>query len=204
MLIPLRPIINKYKLDIKGVIHIGAHWGQEHQDYLDCGINKMIYIEPCLPAFNILQKKFNNNINVKLINCACGDQTGTQIMYTETSNAGQSNSLLKPKFHLDKYPHIQFNGEQVMSVYRLDDLEFIRDEYDILLMDCQGYEGYVLRGGFETLKNIKVVYTEVNNNLLYEDCTLLNELDEILFEFDRVETIWVDGKDWGDAIYIRK
>lgn len=204
MLIPLSDVVKKYNLHLKGVVHVGAHWAQEHDAYLACGIKKMVYIEPTAKAFQLLQNKFANNPDVLLINCACGDTTGQQKMYTESSNQGQSNSFLKPKLHLRQHPEVVFNGEQVMEMRRLDDLHFNREDYDMLMMDCQGYEGFVLKGGLDTLKNFSVVYTEINKDYLYEGCTLIGELDTLLSDFNRVETNWCGRTDWGDAVYIRK
>jgi hypothetical protein len=71
-------------------------------------------------------------------------------------------------------------------------------------MDAQGYEGYVLRGGKKTLKQINWVYTEANQLETYEKNTMIGELDNLLHEFKRVETgQWVGGA-WTDCFYIRK
>jgi len=48
------------------------------------------------------------------------------------------------------------------------------------------------------------VYTELNKDYVYEGCTLVDEMDELLNEFERVETgDWVGGC-WTDGLYIRK
>jgi hypothetical protein len=48
------------------------------------------------------------------------------------------------------------------------------------------------------------VYTEVNKDEVYQGCTLVDELDKLLHEFNRLETgQWVGGM-WSDALYIRR
>ena len=40
MLITLIDLISKYNLTIKGIIHIGAHYGQEYSSYVENNIKK--------------------------------------------------------------------------------------------------------------------------------------------------------------------
>jgi hypothetical protein len=89
-------------------------------------------------------------------------------------------------------------------VKRLDSLGLAHKGYQLLVMDVQGFEGRVLKGATETLKQMNFVYTEVNRDEVYQGCTLVDELDELLSEFERVETgAWVGGM-WSDAFYIRR
>lgn len=206
MLLNFQELINKYKVQSKGVIQVGAHHGQEYKDYLQTGIQNVVFIEPCAKAFAELLRQFQYAPNVRLFNLACGDQMGTAKMYTgdNTINKGQSNSLLKPLKHFDIHPGVEFPDEEEVDVDTLDHLALIGGPYDMLVMDCQGYEGYVLRGGKETLKQINYVYSEVNKDEVYEGCTRVEEMDALLHEFDRVETgVWVGGM-WSDAFYVRK
>ena len=46
MLISFASLKQKYDMHIKGVIHIGAHFGEEVKDYVDSGIDEMIFFEP--------------------------------------------------------------------------------------------------------------------------------------------------------------
>lgn len=43
---------------------------------------------------------------------------------------------------------------------------------------------------------------EVNKDSVYEGNMLIDDVDNLLTDFQRVETEWVG--DWGDAWYIRK
>jgi hypothetical protein len=57
------------------------------------------------------------------------------------------------------------------------------------------------------LSQIEYIYSEVNGSYVYEDCCLINELDDFLsqYGFKRVETQWCgnDSSGWGDAFYIK-
>lgn len=202
MLIDFSETIKKHELNIRGVIHVGAHYGEEHPVYQANGVSNVIYVEPCTPAFSVLKDKFYRDRSVLLFNCALGDNPGWAEMHIETRNNGQSNSLLAPKKHLAHYSDIVFEDKERVEVRTLDSLPFDRNDYNCINMDVQGFEKFVLRGGLETLKHIDVVYTEVNTDYLYEGNTLMGELDSILKDFERVETKLTTHA-WGDAVYVR-
>lgn len=208
MLLNLTDLIQKYSLKITGVIHIGAHFGEEVADYHKNGIKDIILIEPCGPAFNKLQNKFNGHHHIRLIHCACAAVDGEAQMFTETANHGQSNSLLQPMRHLQHYPDIQFKGTEQVKVMRLDSImKMIANEprFNMINMDVQGTEGSVVIGGKYTIdQHVDYIYTEVNEDSanLYKNATKISELDVLLKDFTRVETAWTE-QGWGDALYIR-
>jgi len=71
-------------------------------------------------------------------------------------------------------------------------------------IDVQGFELEVLRGAKKTLKNIKWIMTEVNRDEVYENCCMVDEIDNFLLPYGlrRVETDWA-GNTWGDALYVK-
>lgn len=207
MLLDFNSILLKYKIYPKSVISVGAHFGEEYNSYLTAGIKKIVFVEPCRMAFDELKRRFQYAPNVKLFNVALGERAEVNVkMFTSDNavNKGQSNSLLRPDKHLQIHPEISFDGSELVAMERLDDMDLPNWVFDMLVMDCQGYEGNVLRGGLRRLNNIDYVYTEVNKASVYENCTMVGEIDEILSDFQRVETgTWV-GNAWTDAFYIRK
>jgi len=205
MLIPIQQLVRRYNPQFTGVIHVGGHWLEEYQDYKSAGIERQVWIEPCMAAYMEMVKKATmlKDDNLILIRGACGEkEEHGVVMNVSPANQGQSNSILKPELHLSQHPEIQFTDTELIDVYRLDDMEIEKGKYNFLAMDCQGFEGYVLKGATETLKHIDYVYTEVNKAAVYTGNTLIEEMDELLNEFTRVETSWVGN--WGDAFYIRK
>ena len=201
MLIKLSEAIQHHNLNIKGIIHAGGHHGQEMPEYFACGIRNIVLIEPCKPAFQYLRRHFSTKAT--LFNCALGAFQGTAVMNVETANTGQSNSLLKPAKHLQQYPDIRFTQTEIVEVKTMDSLPIKRENYNMLNMDVQGYELEVLKGATATLKHIDIIYTEVNRDEVYQSCARVEQLDEFLKDFERIETDWGGGT-WGDAIYLRK
>ena len=56
--------LEKFKNEINGIIHVGAHLGQEVDEYLKFNANKIYLFEPQIEIFNNLVKKMNNYKNV--------------------------------------------------------------------------------------------------------------------------------------------
>ena len=205
MVISLDKIIKDYDLKIKGVIHIGAHWGQEYKDYVRHGITNFIFFEPAKTNFEMLKMKIPQNDNIKLFNLALGSETGIREMWTESANNGQSNSMLEPGLHLTQYPWIEFKDKEWVNMVKLDDVDFDPMSYNMINIDVQGYELEVFRGAVKTLENINIIYTEVNRDEVYKSCAKVEQLDVFLstWGFERVVTEWI-GVTWGDALYLKK
>jgi len=201
MLLDLTRMVQHLRLNIKGVIHAGAHHGQEYGDYVKNNIRNIIFIEPCKEAFDVLNGKYKGKAT--LFNCAIGSKDHYAVMNVEKANTGMSNSLLQPKKHLEQYPDIQFISKERVKVRQLDNLYFKRANYNFLMMDIQGYELEALKGAQKTLQFIDYIYTEVNNDEVYKGCARVEQLDAFLSDFERVYTDW-GGITWGDAIYIRR
>jgi len=192
-------------MNVKGVIQIGTHMGQENDLYLQHGIKKRLYIEPSKNNFSILMDKFDGDENVILANVACGDKNGKEVAYCDTTNQGMSSSLLAPKDHLFQHKEVIFDDAELWEVRRLDDIPFERSDYNFINIDVQGYEDRVFKGGVETLKNIDYIISEVNRSDMYENCARIEQLDEMLSDFKRVETGWAsENHGWGDALFCRK
>jgi len=210
MLVKLDKVIKDYDLKIRGVIHIGAHWGQEYQDYARHGIQHMIFFEPVKANFEFLLEVLPKKPNIYAFNIGLGNETGYREMFLESANRGQSCSFLEPGTHLTLYPHISFKGKEIVAIHKLDHIAFKRDNYNMINIDVQGFELEVFKGGVETLKTIDYIYTEVNDEDVYKGCCHLSDVDEFLGKhgFTRVLVEYPNRTPkekypWGDALYIR-
>lgn len=199
-------LIDSFKVNMFGVIHVGAHYGQEYNDYIRYGIKNMLLFEPLESNYNKLLELLPPDDNVRTIKLALGNMTGEVEMFVETSNWSQSCSILEPGTHLDAYPLITFDTKEKVKIDKLDNIEFDRSLYNTMNVDVQGYELEVFRGSEETLKHIDVIFSEINTGEVYKGCAKLGELDLFLASagFSRVYTHIYDGIFYGDAIYIRK
>ena len=205
MLFSFRNIQDKYNMDIKGIIHIGAHRGQEISDYIDGGIQDIILFEPLSTNFEILEQNLADmNANISGHQVALGNEEKKVTMYL-SNNEQMSSSILRPKKHIQNHPTVLFEGTEEVDMMRLDSYSDETEKFNFINMDVQGYELEVLKGGAETLKHVDYVYCEINRDELYEGNAFVEDLDVFLAEYDmeRVETDW-SGTLWGDALYIRK
>lgn len=191
-------------MDIKGIVHIGAHYGEEIQEYIDNGIQNITVFEPLSKNFEILEKNLKNlNADIEGHQVALGSEKGIATMYL-SSNEYQSSSILKPKEHLEHHPNVEFNGTEEVEVSLLDDYDIRGSNF--INVDVQGYELEVFKGAKKTLKNIDYIYCEVNRGEMYEKNPMIEDIDQYLFNFgfERVETHWPETwYKWGDALYIK-
>jgi len=197
MLIPLNEIVDKLNIKnkIKGVIHVGGHVGEEIPLYLNYDWGVVIF-EPQKNCFD----KILNHPKVQKFNVALGSEKKNVELHLASNN--ESSSILAPKMHLIEHPHISFNSKITVEQNLLDNYD--TKDYNFLNLDVQGYELEVLKGSEKTLKHVDYIYTEVNTKHLYENCVLLNELDEWLNSkgFKRV-AVSMTQFNWGDALYVK-
>lgn len=204
MILTFNNITTKYDMNIKGVIHVGAHHGEEIPLYINNGIKNIVLFEPVERNFDIVAEHASNyDANILGYQVALGSEHKTVDMYL-SSNMCESSSILKPKEHLNLYPDITFNETETVEVKLLDDYNFTK--YNFLNMDVQGYELEVLKGSTKTLKYIDYIYCEVNRGEIYENNAYIEDIDKFLsqYSFERTETNWWQDHDWGDALYIKQ
>lgn len=208
MLITLDSLIKKYKLNIKGIFHLGAHLLEEKPDYDRLNISNVVWMEgnPELCAIN--KETLKNNPTHKILNYLISDKDNEKVEFKITNN-GQSSSILNLDKHKLYYPNINVVKTISGVTNRPDtiiDSELINiDNYNFINLDLQGVELKALKGFGKYLKNIDYIYTEVNTGEVYEGNDLLGSLDEYLstYGFERKEIKMTDAE-WGDAFYIKK
>ena len=203
MILSFENIVKKYKMQITGVIHIGAHYGEEVSSYISNGIEDIILFEPLEENFNILEKNVSNmNANITGHQVALGNENKSIEMYLASNNL-ESSSVLKPKLHLVQHGHITFDEKQEVEMKQLDEYNY--KTYNFINMDVQGYELEVLKGAKNTLNFVDYVYCEVNRDEVYEGNAMIQDIDNFLSDYQmrRVETVWWDNGNWGDALYIK-
>ena len=207
MIISMKELVEKYNMNIRGVLHVGAHHGEEIDDYLNNGIKDICLFEPLSESVRVLEDKilnYENSANISLFPYALGNEEKEIEMFV-SNFSGMCSSILKPKIHLTQYPDITFNEKQNVQMRRLDNINIDFKKYNFLNMDVQGYELEVLKGSTDILKNIDYLYTEINREEVYENAPHVDQLDSFLlnYNFFRVETDW-SGQTWGDALYIKE
>lgn len=203
MLISIKKLLNRYKLNIKGILHIGAHECEELNDYIKAGINKnnIIWIEGNVEIVNKMKLMDIKNIYHGLIS---DKEEDVEFIIT---NNGQSSSILELETHKYEHPDVYEIKRKIMKTTTIEKLLIDNDIYipfNFVNIDIQGAELKALKGMQNILPYIDYIYTEVNIKYLYKNCALLKELDDFLnsFGFLRVDTK-MTPHGWGDAFYIK-
>ena len=203
MILEFKDLVKKYNMNVSGVIHIGAHYGEEVSNYVNLGIDDIVLFEPLKENFEVLKNNVSElNANITGYCVALGNKNQNVNMFLSSNNL-ESSSVLKPKIHLNLHPEVVFSGEESVEMKRLDDFSF--ENYNFINLDVQGYEMEVLKGAEKTLENIDYLYCEVNRNEVYEGNAYIEEIDNYLSNYNmkRVETSWWYDGPWGDALYIK-
>jgi FkbM family methyltransferase len=203
----LRPLFQEHEVQPRGVIHIGAHEGQEVDLYQSLGADKLLLIEANPAVFQRLKAKVAGMPNVIAVNCAISDRNGT--IDLRVNSFDHSSSILPLKQHKDLFPTLLEVGTVTVPSYTLDSLmaqlNLNPQEFNFINIDIQGAELIALRGATQTLQHIDAICSEINFAELYEGCALVGELDAFLKTcgFDRVATIQPHRPDWGDGFYVK-
>ncbi len=124
MILELSGLIKKYNMNISGVIHIGAHYGEEVPNYVNLGIDDIALFEPLKNNFEVLKNNVSDSSANIIGHCvALGNKNQNVNMFLSSNNL-ESSSVLKPKIHLDLHPEVVFSGEETVEMKRLDDFLF--------------------------------------------------------------------------------
>ena len=207
MYITIQDIKSKYRPDLKGIVHLGAHLGEEAKDYAAVGCEKVIWVEgnPTL----ISELKSNLSIYPKnaVYNVLISDNDHSKVVFNITEFS-QSSSILELGI-TEEIHNTKVIERKELTARRIDtffaeqgvDLQ----QYNFLNIDLQGYELIALKSLGDELDHIDWIYTEVNSRHVYKKCVLLDELDLFLLKkgFKRVE-LYMTGWRWGDALYRRQ
>jgi FkbM family methyltransferase len=211
MLIPFREIRERYNITPKGVIHVGANFGQEAEDYYNNEVENVIWIEANPKSMDTLMShlsKFVKQNPLLVLNECVSDKDGEEVTFNISNNEGQSSSFLDLEYHKIAHQEVYYTEQINLKTKTLNTIfkDFDFSEYTFLNADIQGAELLMLKGATEILPKLNCLYLEVNEKELYKGCGLISEIDEFVkgFGFERVQTEWCGNFGWGDALYIKK
>jgi FkbM family methyltransferase len=200
VLLSISKLKSFWGINPSGVLHVGAHLGEELEDYENNHFGPVTWIE----AQPILVQRLRNRIQSpsKVICALVWSKGGIEKVLNLTNN-GQSSSVFSLGSHKLSYPEILVSGTLEMTTSTLDEL-LGTDAHDFLNLDIQGAEYEALEGLGARIEQFNFIYTEVNRGQVYEGIKQVEEIDNFLAEkgFVRVATVWT-SEDWGDSLYLR-
>jgi len=194
-------LLSRFRISCKSVLHIGGHYGEEAREYFEYGIKKVVFVEGDSDSFSQLQAHILEFANFIAINAYISDTSGDATFY-QASNSGASSSLLKPKRHSKERPDITFSEGIRIATQTLDSLNL--GQFDLVVIDVQGAEMQVLKGGQRTILSASAIWIEVNSGGMYSNDTSANEILTFLLETHAPLYLNLNDNYWGDALFLRK
>jgi FkbM family methyltransferase len=176
--------------DVKGVIHVGAHTGQERGLYADYRL-KVLWVEPLAESFATLEENLVGFPNQRALQCLVTDRDNAEYSFHVTSNAGASSSIFVLDLHKDIWPDVKHMKTIPMRsrtlATLLADERAELSEYDALAMDTQGSELLVLKGAEPILREFLYIKTEVADFAAYKGCCQLADIESYVSTFGFTE-----------------
>jgi FkbM family methyltransferase len=206
VLISFDEIVRKYRIHPKGILHLGAHLGEEAAAYQEQGVDRVLWVE-ANPALMPLLRRAVEPLGHRVYQGVVSTNAGERVEFKITNN-GQSSSYLDLGTHASHYPGIHvvetatMETTTVAHIYR--ELGIEEDAFDFVNLDLQGSELDALHGMGPLLERFDTVYAEVNEEALYEGSPLLPDIDRFLHGrgFTR-RALRMSRAPWGDALYVR-
>jgi FkbM family methyltransferase len=199
----------------RGVLQLGASYGQELQEFFDAGVRHGVFVEPLAAPYAHLAQLCRSVPNYVAVNTLCADKPGQSFRFHVASNGGMSSSILEPGTHLAINPGVAFEQtievtsstvDQVAAFLRANGHAETVDHLDLLYMDCQGAEFKILQGAPAMLGQVKYIYTEVMRGGLYKDQVPLHNycgfLEAVGFTLNDLH--FDHPAQAGNALFVRK
>lgn len=206
MLIPFDYLFEKYNISCTGLLHCGASYCQERDMYERLNIPEVFWVEAIPEVYEQGLINLRNYKKQFILNACVSDEDGKDVVFNISNNESQSSSFLELEHHLKIHPEVRYVDSIKLRTVRLDTLltGFELSRINFGNFDLQGSELLALKGLGELIKYFDYFYIEVNKKETYKGCALVEDIDNFLSDFERVETgEWV-ADTWTDALYIRK
>jgi len=171
MLIPASEVISiikYYKINVKGVLHVGAHECEEMSFYKSIGLEEddMVWIDAIPEKVELAKTKGIKNMYQAVVT----DRDGDEVEFNVSSN-GQSSSIFDFGTHSKNYTDIKYVNKINLKTSTLNSFfkekELNASKYNFWTMDIQGAELIALKGANEVLNNVEILYVEINTEEVY-------------------------------------
>jgi len=213
MLITIAELKARFNINIKGILHIGAHDCEEFGDYISGGVNlSNIYWIEALPRLVEKNKRINPRLNI--YQALIYDEDDKEIEFNITNCDGDvnnfaSSSILEFGSHETSHPHVRVVERVKMKTSRMDSVinknAIAMTNVNFINLDIQGVELRALKSMESYLNNIDYIHSEVNIEEVYKNCDQMADLTTYLAEhnFRLADARIYKQFGWGDAFYIK-
>ena len=175
---------------LRTLVHVGAHMAQERTLYERMGFRDILWIEGSPKTYQRLVESFGGDTGKSIARhrtlCALlSEESGRDVSFYQFNNEGASDSLFPATQRLhDRWPHVQQTADvRRLTTLTLDDVvesQGLSGSVNVLVIDVQGAELLVLKGGTRTLREVEAVVCEVSTEPFYDGGVLYPELKTFL------------------------
>ena len=196
-----------FQIPRKGIIHIGAHQAEELALYEKWGVKNVLWIEANPLLEKSLLEKISAHKGSSLAIFAASNDSGKAILHVPKLSAFAS--MYQPQKILEKNLPIGESTKVEVDKKRLDDYlkrESNTADYNMMVIDTQGYEKIILEGAPLTLQKMDGLIIEASFFDMYKGTPKIMETDQLLREagFVRYETLIPLNRIDGDALYVKR
>ncbi len=173
-------VLNGLIQSSNGVLHIGAHFGQEAKDYNDFN-KKVIWIEAIPEVHQVLLQNISRFENQRAICALLGDTEKQSVEMYLSNNDFSASSIF------DLHPKSGFKNVHIENKISLDmntlDKVLQENECEVFshwILDVQGAELLVLKGSSQSLLNCHSLVVEISSRPTYNGGVEYDELRDYL------------------------
>lgn len=190
-------------LNIRGIIHIGAHECEELDHYQQVVPNsRIIWIEANPIKVQEMKEK---NPSLNIFSGLISHIDNHLIPFYLTNNTS-SSSCVPLQDHLTLYPDVTVQKTLMLLTKTLN--TFVYDEaiaisdFNFLTLITQGSEYNILKGAQTILPHIDYIYTKFYTCEVYEGAPTLEMLTQLLQSFKPVEVNLIEPS-WGYVLFFK-
>lgn len=203
----LSDISRMYSIAPGKVIHAGASYCQERDEYERSSFLPVIWLEALSSIATESRDILRAYPDQDVYNVTLWSENNVLKSIFVSSNQGESSSLFKFKWHKFVHSNVTEIGVESHLTTTLDSFLAINKlvgPYSLLVLDLQGAELHALQGSRETLNLTTAVYTEVALLEMYEDQPLFEHIHSFLVQnnFVLVHHDLDSSSTMGDALYV--
>ena len=179
-------LINLYKIDL--VLDVGANEGQFAKEVRNYNYKKeIISFEPIASTHKkLLENSYNDSKWEIYERCCLGEFDGSTNI-NKSSYSPSSSILTFTKLHIDAKQSATMIDKENVKIIKLDTIAKIhnfKSKNILLKLDTQGYEGQILEGAKEFLKEVDIVFCEMSIYEVYKGQTLFRDIIATLEKYD--------------------
>ena len=194
----LRRISEELIKQAGGVLHIGAHIGQEAEFYFKCGV-PVLWFEGDPDVYQILRINIKPFENQKAVCHLLGERNEDSVEFNIASNDGASSSIFT--IHETKNLPFTMKNKLILPMRRLDEIvnEKQIENFRHWVIDVQGAELNVLKGAAGLISLCQSLQVEVKNISDYIGGTSWSDIKGFLNSKGFIN-LWEIEKDAEDSV----